>query len=375
MYPYYRIWTFHGETRELHSKRIRVNVDQNIGQEQGISEMLNDLTNKRYTKSNEEGQSVRGESSDHNRQAQNTKFQSMLNELDQELYPGCMKFSVITFMVKLLHIKVLKVLNLWSNKSFDMLLQLLKEALPNDCKIPESYYGAKKMLCDLGLGYEKIHACKNDCIIFWKDNEQADVCPQCNEPRYKTDKGNGIQIPHKVLRHFPLIPRLQRLYLSKHTSNEMRWHKERRLDVEGVLRHQADGEAWKEFDKQYSWFARDSRNVRLTLVTDGFNPFGNMNVSYSTWPVILIPYNLPPWKCMKESFWFMSLLIPGPKAPGKDIDVYLQPLINELKELWSTGVDTYDVCSSQNFRLHAALMWTINDFPAYGDLSGWSMKG
>ena len=71
----------------------------------------------------------------------------------------------------------------------------------------------------------------------------------------------------------------------------------------------------------------------------------------------------------------MSLLIPGPQAPGKDIDVYLRPLIDELKELWDHGVDTYDVCGGETFRLRACIMWTINDFPAYANLSGWSTKG
>ncbi|KAA0046643.1 hypothetical protein E5676_scaffold411G001130 [Cucumis melo var. makuwa] len=33
----------------------------------------------------------------------------------------------------------------------------------------------------------------------------------------------------------------------------------------------------------------------------------------------------------------MSLLILGPKSPGREIDVYLQPLIEELKELWTLG--------------------------------------
>ena len=36
---------------------------------------------------------------------------------------------------------------------------------------------------------------------------------------------------------------------------------------------------------------------------------------------------------MKESFFMMSLLIPGPQAPCKDMDIYLHPLIDELKEL------------------------------------------
>ena len=70
----------------------------------------------------------------------------------------------------------------------------------------------------------------------------------------------------------------------------------------------------------------------------------------------------------------MSLLISGPKGPGNDIDVYLRPLIDELKILWESGVDTYDVSKSQNFQMKAAVMWTVNDFPAYANLSGWSTK-
>ncbi|XP_070004473.1 uncharacterized protein [Nicotiana sylvestris] len=63
-----------------------------------------------------------------------------------------------------------------------------------------------------------------------------------------------------------------------------------------------------------------------------------------------------------------------PKSPGNDIDVYLQPMIEELKELWE-GVETYDAYSKTNFMMRVAIMWTINDFPAYGNLSGWSTKG
>ena len=71
----------------------------------------------------------------------------------------------------------------------------------------------------------------------------------------------------------------------------------------------------------------------------------------------------------------MSLLIPGPTAPGNDIDVYLQPFIKELKELWEKGVVTYDASTKETFRLYASILWTINDFPTYGNLSGWSTKG
>src|SRR5262245_48795818 len=77
---------------------------------------------------------------------------------------------------------------------------------------------------------------------------------------------------------------------------------------------------------------------------------------------------------MYGPLFFMSMLIPGPKSPGNDIDVYLQPLIDELKELWN-GVEAYDVCKGEKFTMHAVILWTINDFPAYAMLSGYSTKG
>ncbi|XP_073049563.1 uncharacterized protein [Primulina eburnea] len=77
---------------------------------------------------------------------------------------------------------------------------------------------------------------------------------------------------------------------------------------------------------------------------------------------------------MKESNFILSSLIPGPEGPGDAIDVYLKPLIEELKESWELGIETFDASTRQNFKLHASLLWTINDFPAYGNLSGWSTK-
>ncbi|XP_020964472.1 uncharacterized protein LOC110265673 [Arachis ipaensis] len=52
-----------------------------------------------------------------------------------------------------------------------------------------------------------------------------------------------------------------------------------------------------------------------------------------------------------------------------DIDVYLQPLIEELKELWKLGVETYDAARNKTFQMRAAFLWTISDFPAYAMLS------
>ncbi|CAL9006080.1 unnamed protein product [Prunus brigantina] len=78
---------------------------------------------------------------------------------------------------------------------------------------------------------------------------------------------------------------------------------------------------------------------------------------------------------MKRKFMMLTLLISGPKQPGNDIDVYLEPLIDDLKSLWDGIRGVYDAHNGEYFTLRAALMWTINDFPAYGNLSGCVVKG
>ena len=90
-------------------------------------------------------------------------FSGLFEEAKRELYPGCTKFSALTFLVKLMHIKAL---NLWSNKSFDMVLELLSEAFPMGARLPKTHYEARRMLHELGLGFQKIDACKWDCALF-----------------------------------------------------------------------------------------------------------------------------------------------------------------------------------------------------------------
>ena len=141
------------------------------------------------------------------------------------------------------------------------------------------------------------------------------------------------------------------------------------------MRHPVDGSAWKDFDVKHPNFSRDPINVHLGLAVYGFNPFGNMNFAYNMWLVVLANYNLPPWLCMKDNYFMLTLLIPGPKSPGKDMDVFLRPLVDELKDLWVNRVDTRDSTTNRMFKMRAALLWTVNDFPARSSFSGWSGQG
>ncbi|XP_070043641.1 uncharacterized protein [Nicotiana tomentosiformis] len=234
------------------------------------------------------------------------------------------------------------------------------------------------MIQDLGLYYEKIHACPNDCMIFWNEKEKNDNCSVCGTSIWK-NVVDGLtnassKIPVKVLWYFPLKPRLPRIFMFSETAVTMRWHATERPN-DGNLRHPADGEACKNFDFLHKDFSRDPCNVRLGISSDSFNPFRTMSISHSTWHVMLMNYNLSPWICMKPEYIILSMIIPGPSSPGNDIDMYLQQLIAELKELWETWVETYDAEANQTFQMRAALLWTVSDFSALAILSGWSTKG
>ncbi|KAL0463613.1 UNVERIFIED_CONTAM: hypothetical protein Slati_0248900 [Sesamum latifolium] len=81
--------------------------------------------------------------------------------------------------------------------------------------------------------------------------------------------------------------------------------------------------------------------------------------TYSCWPVIITPYNLPPGICLSYEYMFLTMVIPGP------------PLIKELLQLWHVGVRTYDHAMKNKFIMRVALMWTVNGLPGYG----WRLDG
>ncbi|XP_071714148.1 uncharacterized protein [Rutidosis leptorrhynchoides] len=185
-------------------------------------------------------------------------------------------------------------------------------------------------------------------------------------------KENGP--PAKLLWYLPIIPRLKRLFTNEKDAKLLRWHAEDRKN-DGKMRHVADSLQWKNFDKDFKEFGDEIRNIKFGLSSDGINSFGDLSSRHSTWPVLLCIYNLPPSLCMKRKYIMMSLLIQGPKQLGNDIDVYLQPLVDEIMELWSTSIHVYDAYKKEYFQLRAMLFCTINDFPAYGNLSGYSTNG
>jgi len=127
---------------------------------------------------------------------------------------------------------------------------------------------------------------------------------------------------------------------------------------------------WKNIDKEFPKFSEECRNIHFGLATDGMNPFVNLSTNDNCWPVILFIYNISLGLFIKRKYMMLSMMISGSKQPGNDINVYLNPLVEDLKLLWLDDVEVFDVVASKTFMMHAMLFCTINDFPTYGNLLG-----
>ena len=102
---------------------------------------------------------------------------------------------------------------------------------------------------------------------------------------------------------------------------------------DGIMRILANSLAWKHIKTTWLKFKEDPRHLYLGLATDGVNSFGVCFTTWSTWLVVLINHNIPPWEATKKGNILLSLLIPG-KYKVKNMDVSLEPLIEELQDLW-----------------------------------------
>jgi hypothetical protein len=266
-----------------------------------------------------------------------------LETATEELYHGA-KSSVLAATILIM---TLCTVHGVSNKFADQLFTLFREhLLPSENMLPKNLYAAKGLISKLGLNYNTIHACQSGCVLFRGQYKEATHCPKCKLPRYK-DEANKRR-PWKVLRHFPLIPRLRRMFRTPKISELMVWHA-KNTSSDGLVRHPCDSKAWK-----------------------------HVHENWSTWPVMLLNYNIPPWLATKKFFIMLALLIPGKQSvTSQFFDVYLEPLVEELTQLWK-GVDAYDVLKemgSRTFKLRAILLWTIHDFPGYGTVAGVAHQG
>jgi hypothetical protein len=110
-----------------------------------------------------------------------------------------------------------------------------------------------------------------------------------------------------------------------------------------VMKSVADNPAWAHIESDIDpSFGEEKRNMRFGLALDGISPFCHNNTQHSTWSIIILLYNLPPYLVTKKFFIQLSILISGKESPiSASIDDFIQPLIEELQKLW-IGIPAQD---------------------------------
>jgi hypothetical protein len=80
--------------------------------------------------------------------------------------------------------------------------------LPLSNILPRTYQDLHAIMKDIGMEYQSIDECPDDHIIYYGKHASKTECPVCGINRYRTDQVTKM-VPRKVLRHIPIIARLQ----------------------------------------------------------------------------------------------------------------------------------------------------------------------
>lgn len=172
-----------------------------------------------------------------------------------------------------------------------------------------------------------INCCINSCIAFTGAFTNEEHCPVCGEPRYKSNK-----TARKSTAYWSVINSLRIQYGDKTRAETLRYRHEYTTNHEYTLGDRIgdvfDGSRYKTLVSL--GFFQDFRDIALLASTDGYQIFRQKRDD--CWVVLLINANLPPAVRVQHENLMITMIIPGPKAP-KNFNSFLQPLIDELKQL------------------------------------------
>ncbi|KAL9680330.1 hypothetical protein QQ045_018208 [Rhodiola kirilowii] len=150
-------------------------------------------------------------------------FFNLLNSSSEPAYEGCTTETELSINMKMLATKA----NYgFSKGAFNAICGTMKNLIGGENKIPSSFKQSKKLVADLGMGYQWIDVGVGGCIIYYGCDESMTVCRFCSKPRYRhsrrIESSSSYQChARSQMFYFPIIPQLQRLFLSQSLASEM----------------------------------------------------------------------------------------------------------------------------------------------------------
>src|SRR6266536_1447335 len=170
--------------------------------------------------------------------------------------------------------------------------------------------------------------CENSCICYTGQYEFYQNCPICNSTRFDT-KGKA----KKIMPYLSIKNRLQIQFNDENRAKELLYRHEYILNIEqndNDLDDIFDGKIYKELVEENLF--NDKRDIAFTASYDGYQIFKQK--TDDCWLFLMINNNLDPSLRVKKENLMIPFLIPGPNQP-KDFNTFLQPFVNEMKELES----------------------------------------
>jgi hypothetical protein len=64
----------------------------------------------------------------------------------------------------------------FSNNCYTDIINLIIDLIPSNHKMPKDLYQSKKIVSGLGMKYKNIDVCEDNCMLFWKEYEEATHC-------------------------------------------------------------------------------------------------------------------------------------------------------------------------------------------------------
>jgi hypothetical protein len=161
--PGYEVWIFHGES----STRVIAEDehDCDVGDVDRMDEMI---------------EAIQAEVTEDPPITEVEEFFKLLKASKEPLHEHT-EVTLLAFITRLMAIKSKYFL---SNNCYNDLMKLISNILLKPQKVPKDMYQFKKMMSALGLKYEKIDVCSDNCILFWKEHANEKKCLECGQSRF-----------------------------------------------------------------------------------------------------------------------------------------------------------------------------------------------
>ena len=206
-----------------------------------------------------------------NEEVRMVDWKQLVAESTEKVYEGC---GVNRLQASIVVLNMVNTYGIPYTFLDELLCFLAGDLLPQSNCLPRTTYKMRSMLMKMGLEHVAIHCCSSGHILYkGPDHQDLVDCPVCGESQYISDSTTILQ---KVLRYFPIIPRLQCLFQCLEVADLLKWHASNK-SIDGYMRSEVDSQQWAAVQEIDPNFKDEEVNLYMGLVADGVNPFGNQS--------------------------------------------------------------------------------------------------